>query len=267
MNPNVLAEANPCLPFSDATRVAEMQSTRKMNRSKNPAILLLSLVIASIAPEQATGTTPTSPAPAQSPEPQSHLIEGASELAHASRFLDQGERADTAEERRKAYRAAERHADAAVLLMPESADAHFLRFAARGRLAQMQGLARAALQLASLQRELDVVLQLNPEHADALASRGGMLVKLPYLLGGNMEEGIRLLQHSISLEPQSVGKRLELAEAFHLNEQDEQARALVEEARGIAEASDSTQQIENVKKFTAALQKSCKGCELEILAR
>ena len=216
---------------------------------------------------QATGTTPATPAPAGSPASQSPLIEGASELAQASRFLDQGERADTAEERRTAYRAAERHADAAVLLMPESADAHFLRFAARGRLAQMQGLARAALQLASLQRELDVVLQLNPEHADALASRGGMLVKLPYLFGGNTEEGIRLLQHSISLEPQSVGKRLELAEAYHLNEQDEEARALLKEARSIAEASDSTKQMESVNKFADALQKSCKGCELEILAR
>ena len=94
-----------------------------------------------------------------------------------------------------------------------------------------------------------------------------MLVKLPYLFGGNMKEGIRLLQRSISLEPRSVGKRLELAEAFHLNEQDEEARALLKEARDIAEASDSTKQMESVNKFADALQKSCKGCELEILAR
>ena len=126
----------------------------------------------------------------------------------------------------------------------------------------MQGLARAAWQLASLQEELDLVLELDPNHADALGSRGGMLVKLPYLFGGNRTKGIQLLQRSLQLDPQSVGKRLELAEAYHLDEQDEQARTVLEEARVIAGGSGSTQQIETVKKFADALAKSCRGCEL-----
>ena len=94
-----------------------------------------------------------------------------------------------------------------------------------------------------------------------------MLVKLPYLFGGDRTKGIQLLQRSLQLDPQSVGKRLELAEAYHLDEQDEQARKVLEEARVIAGDSGSTQQIETVKKFTDALAKSCRGCELEILAR
>ena len=208
----------------------------------------------------------TTPAPAVATS-SADLATGQADLARASELLDEGEHAQNPTDRRAFYLAAERHADAAVKLLPKSANAHFLRFAARGRLAQMQGLARAAWQLASLQEELDLVLELDPNHADALGSRGGMLVKLPYLFGGNRTKGIQLLQRSLQLDPQSVGKRLELAEAYHLDEQDEQARTVLEEARVIAGGSGSTQQIETVKKFADALAKSCRGCELEILPR
>jgi len=214
------------------------------------------------------GVTANETAPAAVVATSSEDISKAqADLARASELLDEGEHAQNSTDRRAFYLAAERHADAAVALLPKSADAHFLRFAARGRLAQMKGLARAAWQLASLQEELDLVLELDPNHADALGSRGGMLVKLPYLFGGDRTRGIQLLQRSLKLDPQSVGKRLELAEAYHLNEQDDEARKELEDARVIAEGSGSTQQIETVKKFTDALAKSCRGCELEILAR
>lgn len=226
------------------------------------SILLTALLLAH--PGVAANETAPTPVVATS---SADLAKAQADLARASELLDEGEQAQNPNDRRAFYLAAERHADTAVTLLPKSADAHFLRFAARGRLAQMQGLARAAWQLASLQEELDLVLELDPNHADALGSRGGMLVKLPYLFGGDRTKGIQLLQRSLQLDPQSVGKRLELAEAYHLDEQDEQARKVLEEARVIAGDSGSTQQIETVKKFTDALAKSCRGCELEILAR
>ena len=102
---------------------------------------------------------------------------------------------------------------------------------------------------------------------DALGSRGGMLVKLPFLLGGNVPEGIRLLERALELDPQSIGKRLELAEAYNIDENTDQAASMVAEARKLAEASGSTRKQESVKKFAEALQKSCSGCAVEILAR
>ena len=267
MTPNMLAKENPRVSFPDATRVVERQSTRKMNRLKKlllPAgtIPLTALLLAS----PGFAATETTPAPTVANSP-ADLATGQADLARASELLDEGEHAQNPTDRRAFYIAAERHADAAAKLLPKSANAHFLRFAARGRLAQMQGLARAAWHLASLQEELDLVLELDPNHADALGSRGGMLVKLPYLLGGNRAKGIQLLQRSVELDPQSVGKRLELAEAYHLDEQHEQARKLLKDAHVIANGSGSTKQIETVKKFADALAKSCRGCELEILPR
>lgn len=223
----------------------------------------------------ATSTTsPASPTPEASPTtgavvatPQANPKGGHRQLALARKRLDDAELAENEKSQRESYLAAGRHAELAIEILPENADAYFLRFAARGRLAQMDGLALGALQLPALQRELDLILQLNPEHADALSSRGGMLVKLPYLLGGNVSEGIRMLQLALKLDPQSVGKRLELAEAYHIDGRNEAAQTIVAEARAIATASGSTRKLETVKKFSVALQESCPGCAVESIGR
>ena len=168
-----------------------------MNRSRKlllPAGSILLTAQLRAHPGVSANETPPTPVVATS---SADLAKAQADLARASELLDEGEQAHNPDDRRAFYLAAERHADAAVTLLPKSADAHFLRFAARGRLAQMQGLARAAWQLASLQEELDLVLELDPNHADALGSRGGMLVKLPYLFGGDRTKGIQLLQRSL----------------------------------------------------------------------
>ena len=239
-----------------------------MNPLKNAGLRVGTVAIAallSLGAEIAVAEPKTPPTTPQTPE--GHQTEGDRQLSLASQRLDEAENAETSAKQREAYLAAERHSERAVELLPESADAHFLHFAARGRLAQMQGLALGAVQLPSLQRELDLVLELNPDHADALGSRGGMLVKLPFLLGGNVPEGIRLLRRALELDPQSIGKRLELAEAYNIDEKTVQAASMVAEARKLADASGSTREQESVRKFAEALQKSCSGCAVEILAR
>ena len=248
--------------------MVEMQSTRKMNPFRNATLLAGTLGFAAMLtlPADATSAKPAQP-PAGVEIPLLEVTEGNQQLALASQLLDQGEHAETAEKRREAYVAAERHAKLAAEMLPKNPDAHFLHFAARGRLAQMDGLARGALQLRSLQRELDLVLELNPNHADALSSRGGMMVKLPYLLGGNVPEGIRMLKRAVELDPQSVGKRLELVEAYHIDEQEDEAQAMLTQAREVAAASGSTRKLESVKKFSHALQESCTGCAVEVLPR
>lgn len=193
--------------------------------------------------------------------------EGERQLAEATHDLNEAELAQDDALRRAAYARALEHAERAVDLMPESAEAHFLVFGSEGRLAQLDGLATAALKLVALNRRLDEVLRLDPNHANALAARGGMLVKLPRLLGGDTDEGVALLERSVALDDESVGKRLELAEAYHIVGRDEDAERLAAEALAEAERRGDPREIESCKRFAAELAAACDGCALASIGR
>lgn len=197
----------------------------------------------------------------------SSTAEGERELAMASRLLSEGEDANDDATRRAKYTEAQRHAERAVALLPQSADAHFAHFGAVGRLAQLDGLAAAAFKLMTLNAELDEVLRLNPDHANALAARGGMLVKLPRLLGGNADKGIAYLQRAVALDREAVGKRLELAEAYHLVGRSDEARRTAEEALAMAETLQDTGRVETCRRFIEELRTACSGCAMAAIGR
>lgn len=189
-------------------------------------------------------------------------IEGLAELERASRYLEEGENAQGDEERTRLYELSAKHATRAIELIPDNPDAHFILFGARGRVAQMGGLASAALALSSLNAELDECLRLDPDHPDALAARGGMLMKLPRLMGGNTTEGIRHLERAVEINPNGAGTRLELAEAYEIVGRDVDALKAATEALAIAERKQEPDKVDRAKTFIAKLEKSCDGCAL-----
>jgi tetratricopeptide (TPR) repeat protein len=211
-------------------------------------------------PDCAT-TPPDAPASA-SPEE-----EGKRELALARRFLNDGEHATDDASRRQAYDAAKVHADRAVALMPESADARFVQFGADGRIAQLGGIAVAALQLVTLNNQLDEVLRLDPNHANALAARGGMLMKLPRLFGGNTKKGVEYLERAVALDDTAVGKRLELAEAYHIVGREDEAKATAQSALETARELDQPERIATCERFITELEKTCDGCAVATIGR
>ena len=188
--------------------------------------------------------------------------EGERHLSIAGYFISAGELTQDEDARRAAYEKAREHAERAVELMPDSAEAHFLVFGSEGRLAQMDGLATAALKLAALNSQLDEVLRLDPNHANALAARGGMMMKLPRLLGGNSEKGLAYLERAVSLDDESVGKRLELAEVYHMLGRENDARRVADEALAAAEKREIPEEVVNCKRFITELAAACPGCEL-----
>lgn len=192
---------------------------------------------------------------------------GLAEIFSAEAALREAESASEDAQRRVAYAEAEQHAERAIALLPENAHAHFLRFAARGRVAQLGGLAVAALQLRSLNAELDEVLRLDPNHADALASRGGMLMKLPWALGGNTDRGIEMLERAVALEPAAVGKRLELAEAYHIVGREDDAEQLALEAENVARQNEDPEKEQTAARFRVALKSACAGCNIDVIGR
>jgi tetratricopeptide (TPR) repeat protein len=192
---------------------------------------------------------------------------GQQELLLAKQLLDRGEAAPDDDSRRKAYEAAKQHADRAVELMPNSADARFLQFGADGRIAQLGGIAVAALQLVKLNNQLDEVLRLDPNHANALAARGGMLMKLPRLLGGDTAKGVEYLERSVTLDDTAVGKRLELAEAYHIVGRDDDASTAAQRALETAQKLNDPDRVATCERFIVALKKTCSGCAVAAIGR
>ena len=193
--------------------------------------------------------------------------EGERQIAEASHYITVGELTQDETKRRESYAKALEHAQRAVELLPDNAEAHFLVFGSEGRLAQMDGLATAALKLVALNGQLDEVLRLDPNHANALAARGGMMMKLPRLLGGDSEEGLVYLERAVSLDDESVGKRLELAEAYHMVGREKDADRVAAEALAAAEQRQNPGEIANCKRFIADLAEACPGCALASVER
>lgn len=96
---------------------------------------------------------------------------------------------------------------------PTSALAHFAAFCNRGKRLQLTGFSFGAFgEVRRLRCEIDRALELAPDWSEALAGKGTMLIALPRLLGGDVEEGERLLRRALTLDPTNVEARIILRE-------------------------------------------------------
>lgn len=136
---------------------------------------------------------------------------------------------------RTLYAHAANQAERVLALDEASAGAHFVYFASRGRLLMEEGLARNLLELRALDRDhLARALQLNPDLPEALAARGGILLDLPALLGGDPEAAVPVLRRARNLNPGGAGTRVALARALLRTGRREEA---LREARAAAHRS------------------------------
>src|SRR5205085_5764663 len=84
-----------------------------------------------------------------------------------------------------------------------------------GRILLADGATKNLFTLRNLDKQyLDKALALDPHYANALAAKGGVLLDLPSLLGGDAREGLRLLRRANELNPGGVGTRVSLAKAL-----------------------------------------------------
>lgn len=133
------------------------------------------------------------------------------------------------------YRRASQEAEAALARNPQSPGANFVYFAATGRLLLADGLAKNLFALRKLDKQyLDRALELDPLYANALAAKGGVLLDLPVLIGGDPAEGLRLLRKASRLNPGGAGTRVSLAKALARNGDVEDARREARQAAHLA---------------------------------
>jgi hypothetical protein len=130
----------------------------------------------------------------------------------------------------------QRLGEQAVAADEGSADAHFALFCNLGELLRIDGESLISIfGLRRMMNELDRTLELAPDHMEALSAKGTLLIKLPGILGGDSQEGERLLQQVIHQAPKAVNARLALARVRCEQGQHGEAAALASAALVIAE--------------------------------
>lgn len=142
----------------------------------------------------------------------------------------------------------------AVAANDGNADAHFALFCNLGELLRVDGESLTSLfGLRRMISELDRALEINPAHIDALSAKGTLLVKLPTVLGGDLEKGEQLLQHVVKQAPQSVNARLALARVWCGQGRHHDAVTLAGEALALAEQH---QRLDFIPEAKALLQQA-----------
>jgi hypothetical protein len=116
-------------------------------------------------------------------------------------------------------------AESALAADAGDARAHFAAVCNLGKQMESSGIGIGQLlNLRRLRRELDAALALAPGDADALVAKGALLLHLPRLLGGDVEEAEALLRRALVAEPDNDEARCYLAQALS-------ARGAADEAR------------------------------------
>jgi tetratricopeptide (TPR) repeat protein len=177
-------------------------------------------------------------------------VESAKRLAvEALKCVEDAEEALTDESKLAAYQRGLELARQAVAADDRNADAHFAVFATQGKIMLIEGATLNPANLVKANRELDRTLELEPNHADALASKGGLYRQLPWLLGGDLAKAEDCLTRAVQLNPEAVGARIELAQTYRDMGQPERGLPLLETAAEKAEKQARYQRLAEARKL------------------
>lgn len=133
----------------------------------------------------------------------------------ASTYFDVADDLLTDEKQRQAaYEAGAKAAQQAFQMDDANADAHFFYAANLGSAERLKGLTNAALVVQDIKHCAMRAIELNPKHAQALQLMGGLLMELPWFLGGNTNTAQEYLERAIVADGNFTNARLLLARLY-----------------------------------------------------
>lgn len=190
------------------------------------------------------------------PGAQAARAETATDLAtSAMRECEQGQVAAVRDQRVAHFERGKELAENAVQLDEKSAAAHFAIFCNLGEMLRVDGeKITSLLGFRKMMQELDRTLELDPNHLDALSSKGVLLVRLPTLLGGDAAKGEEMLERVLREDPGCITARLTLAEIYADRGGRADAVALAAQARELAKASGRADKIAKAEATLAKLK-------------
>lgn len=188
-------------------------------------------------------------APAETPREEAQAL-----AARALACLQRGEDATDPEAKRRAYDEGLGLARRAAMLDDANADAHFAIFGNEGRLMLLDGVTANPISLLKVNRELERALELDPNHSDALAAKGGLYRQLPWALGGSLSLAEQCLTKAIANDPNAVSARIELAATYRDMGDPDRGLPLLDKAMVIAEREGKRRQLAEARTLLAQLQ-------------
>jgi hypothetical protein len=130
--------------------------------------------------------------------------------------------------RRAAYEAGAQAAKQAFELDDSNADAHFFHAVNLGSAERLKGITDAAMVVKEMRHCAMRAIELNPRHAQALQMMGGLLIELPWFLGGDEKKAQDYLERAIAADGNYTKARILLAKLYVKQDRLEDAKRQLE---------------------------------------
>ncbi len=167
-----------------------------------------------------------------------------------------GRRAKSADVRLVHFDRGRTLAEKAVALDNYSADAHFALFCSIGERMRANGeVFFSVFEYGAMMDALDETLRLNPQHLDALSSKGTILIEVPEFLGGDDEKGEAMLRDVMAKEPKAINARMVVARVCAERGEKDEALQLAQRALELAEQQQREDLLPEARETLAKIQK------------
>ncbi len=117
----------------------------------------------------------------------------------------------------------------AIELDPNNPDAHFFYVANLGSLGETHGVLRSLFLLPKIRRELELILELDPNHIYGLGMTGLLYYSLPSFLGGDLHISEIYLRRAMRLDPHLTILKIYLAKTLMKQKKYEEAKKILKE--------------------------------------
>ena len=116
------------------------------------------------------------------------------------------------EARSRHFELGKKLAEEAMQLDRQYPNGHFSFFCNLGEQMRLDGeVLGAVLEYNRLMEALNTAIALNPDYLDAISAKGMLLVRLPWILGGDPDKGEVLLKRVVREDPTAINARIGLA--------------------------------------------------------
>ncbi|HSB80746.1 MAG TPA: tetratricopeptide repeat protein [Candidatus Methylomirabilis sp.] len=123
-------------------------------------------------------------------------------------------RATTEEEKLQAYDRGRNAAERVVELEPKNVLAHLWFAINTARWGQTKGVVRSLFLLPTVKREINTILELDPELPPAYSLAGNVYYEVPGPLGGDLGTAERMFRKGLELDPRFTSLRIGLAKVL-----------------------------------------------------
>jgi tetratricopeptide (TPR) repeat protein len=126
-------------------------------------------------------------------------------------FLIGDIRAKSDDEKLAAYDRGRKLGERAVELAPRDEEAHLWYGINTGRWGQTNGVLQSLALLPTVKKEIEIILELNPQSARGRSLAGNVLMEVPGLLGGDRAAAEKQFRRGIEHDPHFTSIRIDLA--------------------------------------------------------